>query len=116
MPAPVLRLPRIGTEPQRALGDLGNEVQRALTAVYGQAIVDGALVTGQECQFDAAGNPTDTPVVGGLGRPPRGFIVVGRRDRFDLWTSRSKNPSPNSLLLSHNAAKGNFATFDLWVF
>jgi hypothetical protein len=121
VPAPTVTPPRIGTgpqDPQRASNALASSVNDALTEVFGQAIVDGVLVKGARLVFDAQGNPADTPIKHGLGRQALGFVVVNRLASFDIWTSLTPNPQPNShLLVSHNAGQTAFsAKVDLWVF
>lgn len=72
------------------------------------SIIDGRLVVDVELELD-----TDNVVLHGLGRAPRGYVIVKRSHEVTVWDSDSPNARPEMrLFLKANVA----STVTLWVF
>lgn len=85
---------------QRALDHLGS----ALANVQRSVVVDGNLLEG------VALSTTDTEVHHGLGRKPRGWVVVDQDADARVW--RSVASTSSTLTLQASAS----VTINLWVF
>lgn len=83
-------------------------VDQALTPIIKCPIIDGNLVTNVSLVVSKSNE-----ILHGLGRKPRGFMIVRKRADSRIWDLQDTNPQPSrtfSLACSHNV------TVDIWFF
>tara|TARA_Y100000296_G_C4979924_1_gene160087 strand:+ start:70 stop:387 length:318 start_codon:yes stop_codon:yes gene_type:complete len=83
-------------------------LQDALFPVMDASIIDGLLITDQDL---ASG--TTSIISHKLGRPIRGWIVVGKNAAQHVYDVQSSNENPEKFLY---LTAGGTVTVDLWVF
>ncbi len=88
------------------LQNLQNSLAVVFDAITSKQILDGLLLT----NISLTGSAT-TSVAHGLGKEPRGWIIVGRNAASDVYEVAS--PTPNAIL---NLAASADVVVNLWVF
>ena len=76
--------------------------------VMDSSILDGILITGQDL---ASG--TTSIISHKLGRPIKGWVVVGKNAAQHVYDVQSSNDNPDKFLY---LTAGGTVTVDLWVF
>jgi hypothetical protein len=91
-----------------SLGKVQDALTTALGPVLGSAIVDGRLIEGVALASGSANTITH-----GLGRPPKGWLVVRSDADARYWDDQANNSTPGRTLRLNSSAT---ATVSLWVF
>ena len=60
-----------------------------------------------------AGASADTKIDHGLGRSPRGFVILSKNATADVWTSTTTNARPELTLIVKSSAA---VTVTVWIF
>jgi hypothetical protein len=115
MPAPRYRRVKPSENRAKELEELNNAGQSLADDLFQAApIVDGVLVTAK-LTASSAGVPLDAEVKHGLGRSPKGFLVVRPTADVRVWESSIPSALPKSVLrLSHTST--TTVEFAFWVF
>ena len=94
--------------PDPDLNRVQERLQDALMPVMDSSILDGILITGQDL---ASG--TTSIISHKLGRPIKGWVVVGKNAAQHVYDVQSSNDNPDKFLY---LTAGGTVTVDLWVF
>ena len=94
--------------PDPDLNRVQERLQDTLMPVMDASILDGLLITGQDL---ASG--TTSIISHKLGRPIKGWIVVGKNAAQHVYDVQSSNDNPEKFLY---LTAGGAVTVDLWVF
>jgi hypothetical protein len=90
------------------LNRVQQRLQDALLPVMDASIIDGLLITDQDLV-----SGTTSIISHKLGRPIRGWIVVGKNAAQHVYDVQSSNENPEKFLY---LTAGGTVTVDLWVF
>lgn len=91
----------------RDLQNVQDNVSIFVNSIKDKQILDGRLI--ESIVLDSGSNPTS--IAHGLGRTPRGWIVVGQDAAADIYSSVSDTPTAT---LDLNCSAD--VTISLWVF